>query len=172
MKYFHVVLIMFVTEFHIMRKLQFLIISLVFASIKVSAQFDWQALPSAPTTEYRFDDVYFLNPQMGWAIQPIGGTTVLGQVWETRNGGATWVLNHDSALNYYRSVGFADSLTGWVGNLGGQSKGDTVPLFVTHDGGKTLNPVPLPNPKPGGICGISVIGDSTVYAYGRYFGPS
>ena len=109
---------------------------------------------------------------MGWAVEPIGGPVTVGKVWETRNGGATWVLNHDSSVTYYRSVGFADSLTGWIGNLADSSiSPDSIPLYVTHDGGKTLNPVPLPNPQPKGICGISVIGDSTVYAYGRYYGP-
>jgi photosystem II stability/assembly factor-like uncharacterized protein len=148
------------------------LLALAFLSVTAFSQYDWQALPSAPTTEYRFDDVYFLNPKIGWAVKPIGGAVHLGQIWETRNGGNTWALNHDSSQTYYRCVGFIDSLHGWIGNLGDTSiSNDTIPLYYTHDGGKHLIPVNLPSPRPKGICGISIASDSVIYAYGRYFSP-
>lgn len=109
---------------------------------------------------------------MGWAVKPIGGPIVLGEIWETRDGGNNWVRNFDSSQTYYRCVGFKDSLNGWIGNLCDSSiSKDSIPLYSTNDGGKTLFPVNFPSPKPKGICGISVVTDSVVYAYGRYYGP-
>jgi len=154
---------------------------IVFISSKTSAQYSWQALSNAPKS-YRLDDIYFLNPNLGWAISPsytIESPTKFGQIYRTTNGGTTWELQKDSSLTYYRSVGFADSLTGWVGNLGDTSRvnnipttPDTISFYHTVNGGFTWLPVlNIPSPKPKGICGISVVTDSVVYAYGRYFGP-
>jgi len=155
-----------------MRKLLFFLLILFLPSKVLYAQYDWQALPSAPTTPYRFDDIFFLTPNLGWAVKPIGGTVLFGEVWETRDGGNNWIRNNDSSQTYYRCVGFKDSLNGWIGNLADSSiSNDSVPLYYTHDGGKTLHPVIFSSPKPKGICGISVVTDSVVYAYGRYYGP-
>ena len=173
-KEIHTVLLMFVhRNYSSMTKLQLLLVVMIFSSLASSAQFDWQALPSAPTSPYRFDDIYFLNPKIGWAVKPIAAPVInLGQIWETRDGGMNWKLNHDSSQTYYRCVGFADSLNGWIGNLADTTiSNDTIPLYSTHDGGKTLQPINLPYPRPKGICGISVVTDSVVYAYGRYYGP-
>jgi len=142
---------------------------------------NWQALPNAPKS-WRNDDIYFLTPQMGWAIHACYEyitPTQLGQVYRTKDGGNTWQLMKDSAKTFFRAVGFADSLTGWIGNLADTSKvngapitTDTIPFYQTTDGGHTLTPVNLPNPHPVGICGISVVTDSIIFAYGRWPGPA
>lgn len=148
--------------------------------LQLLAQYNWQTLSNAPAS-WRYDDVYFINPDIGWAIHGsyyYGAYSSLpthqyGQVWETRNGGNTWQLRHDSASAFYRCVGFTDSLNGWIGNLADSTiTPDTIPFYQTNDGGKTLTPVTLPSPRPKGVCGISVINDSIIYAYGRYFGPA
>jgi len=147
-----------------------------FIGIKLFAQYNWIVYPGIPTTPNRFDDVYFINPNQGWLVDPIVQYTSansLAKVYETRNGGVTWTLVHDSMYSYLRSVGFIDSLHGFIGNLADKTvTSDTVAMYSTNDGGKTLTPVNFPAPRPGGICGISVVTDSVVYAYGRYFGPS
>lgn len=144
-------------------------------SLKLVAQYNWIVYPNTPTTPYRFDDVYFLNPNQGWLVDPIvqySSANSLAKVYETRNGGVTWTLVHDSMPSYLRSVGFVDSLHGFIGNLADHTvTSDTVAMYYTSDGGKTLTPVNFPSPRPGGICGISVVTDSVVYAYGRYYGP-
>ncbi len=128
--------------------------------------------PYTPTTPARFDDVYFLNPNHGWLVDPINYEGY-GKVYETKNAGVTWQLVHDSMSAYLRSVGFIDSLHGFIGNLADKTVySDTIPMYYTSDGGRTLTPVNFPSPRPGGICGISVVTDSIVYAYGRYYGPS
>ncbi len=143
----------------------------------VCAQYSWQSLPNAPKS-YRLDDIYFLNPNQGWAISPYYGLlenpSKFGQIYRTIDAGKNWQLLKDSSLTYYRSVGFADSLTGWVGNLGDTTATpDTIPFYHTVNGGITWSPVTnLPSPRPKGICGISVVTDSVIYAYGRYYGPA
>ncbi len=141
------------------------------------SQYNWFVYPNTPTTPNRFDDVYFINPNQGWAVDPLvpnfpSGVT-LAKVYETRNGGVSWQLVHDSMNDYLRCVGFIDSIHGFIGDIclafGGN---DTNPMYYTNDGGKTLTPVNFPYPRPKGICGISVVTDSVVYAYGRYNGPA
>ena len=70
---------------------------------------------------------------------------------------------------YLRSLGFLDSLNGWVGTV----FDDTAVLYRTTDGGTSWSLVQnIPEPRPKGICGISVVNDSDMYASGRFFGPA
>jgi photosystem II stability/assembly factor-like uncharacterized protein len=156
-----------------MKKLIVFLSLLCFFFGKLFAQYNWVVYPNTPITPERFDDVYFINPSQGWLVDPIDGyPNAYGKVYETRNGGESWELIHDSMSSYLRSVGFIDSLHGFIGNLADLTvSSDTVAMYSTNDGGKTLTPVNFPSPRPGGICGISVATDSVVYAYGRYYGP-
>jgi photosystem II stability/assembly factor-like uncharacterized protein/PKD repeat protein len=147
----------------------------LFTCVSISkAQLSWQHMAASPQS-YRLDDFHFINPKQGWAISPCYDFLTPhkpGQIYKTTDGGLNWKIVKDSSKTFFRSVGFADSLTGWVGNLGGTITTDTVPLYHTSDGGHTWNAVTnIPNPQPKGICGISVVTDSVVYAYGRYYGP-
>lgn len=139
------------------------------------AQYAWQSLPSAPKS-VRCDDIYFLNPQIGWAIHANFNPTYktpIGSVYKTTNGGITWQPLLTNSYSYHRSVGFADELTGWVGVLRTTVyPSDTTILKETTDGGLTWHSANLPTPRPVGICGISVVTDSVVYAYGTYYGPA
>ena len=159
------------------------IILLVLLSIFLNNSYaqTWQTLTNAPVS-HRFDDIYFLNPQKGWAINPYYSylsPNQFGRVFTTNDGGQTWQKVFDSSKTFIRCVGFADNLNGWYGNIadtsylfGHQLTADTIPLYRTFDGGNHWSPVTnIPNPKPVGICGISVATDSVIYAYGRYFGP-
>lgn len=156
-----------------MKKLLVVIIALLGYLPNSYAQHNWFVYPNTPSTPERFDDVYFINPNQGWLVDPIDGYPHgFGKIYETRNGGVTWALVHDSMESYLRSVGFVDSLHGFIGNLADRTvTSDTVAMYYTNDGGRTLTPIHFPSPRPGGICGISVVTDSVVYAYGRYYGP-
>ena len=136
------------------------------------AQYGWNTLHAAPKA-YRLDDCFFLNPEMGWAVVPnyFYPPGAGGQIWQTKNGGQTWIRKYTGASAFFRCIGFADSLNGWAGNLGPTATTDTIPLYQTHDGGASWTPVTLPSPQPLGICGISIASDSVIYAYGRYYGP-
>jgi len=121
----------------------------------------WRTLPNAPVSA-RHEDVFFVNPSIGWVVNGSG------QIWKTTDGGASWALQF-VADAYLRSVGFTDSLTGWVGVIDDTSK----VLYQTTDGGTTWSLVQnIPEPRPRGICGISVANDSVMYASGRYYGPA
>ena len=164
-------------------KLKVLLSMFLCSFVICKAQYAWQALPAAPVS-YRFDDFYFINPDTGWAINPYYGLAIVkqyGRIFKTTDGGNTWQKLKDSSGTYYRSVGFVDALTGWIGNLAdtaydsanaGRFTTDATPLYQTSDGGVTWTAVTLPNPHPAGICGISVVTDSVVFAYGRYSSPA
>ncbi|HTL82491.1 MAG TPA: T9SS type A sorting domain-containing protein [Bacteroidia bacterium] len=157
-------------------KKQLLFSAIIFLfSFQLFSQYNWYALPNAPKG-WRLDDCYFLNPDTGWVINPRYNyltPNTFGQIWRTNDGGNTWQLQKDSSETFFRSIGFADAQHGWVGNLGMVPyTSDTLPFYQTIDGGFTWNPVNLMNPRPKGICGISVVTDSIIYAYGRYSGPA
>ena len=158
-----------------MKKTSTLIALALLFTLHAKAQLSWLPLAGAPKS-YRLDDFYFLNPQKGWAVSPSYDYLTPhepGRIFTTNDGGVNWKLLVDGSKTFFRSIGFADSLNGWVGNLADSSATpDTIPFYHTIDGGKTWNPVTnIPNPKPKGICGISVVTDSVIYAYGRYYGP-
>jgi len=82
-------------------------------SAQTQTELRWQVLPNAPgPTGSRYDDVFFVNPSLGWVIN---GT---GKIYRTTDGGDSWELQKDQPITYWRSIGFADSLTGWAGNFG------------------------------------------------------
>lgn len=126
--------------------------------------------------------MYFLTPNIGWSLNPYYDYLTpnqYGQIYRTMDGGNTWTLMHGNSTTFYRSMGFVDSLHGWIGNLadttlyyGNRFTTDTIPLYYTTDGGRTLTPIHFGSPHPAGVCGISVATDSVVYAYGRYLGPA
>lgn len=122
------------------------------------AQSAWKALPNAPIRSGRHDDVFFINPSVGWVVN------LAGEIHKTIDGGVNWQLQR-SGGGGFRSVGFADSLRGWAGTLDGNL------LFQTQDGGATWTRVQnIPEPRPAGICGLSVVNAAVVYGCGRYDG--
>lgn len=149
-----------------------------------------------PPAAVRYDDCFFLTPEMGWAIHPYNfdvvtgtdTTTYQGRIWKTTDGGDSWTLQLDSCHMYLRAVGFADSLHGWATNLGWNPvpdslyhyydslyhHNDTTLMIETSDGGKTWQKADnkIIGTKPPGICGMHVFNDTLAYAVGRYSGPA
>ncbi len=126
------------------------------------AQKSWKLLPASPSAVGRHDDIFFLTPDLGWMIN------LRGEVHRTQDGGKTWERIAQIGGGGFRSVGFADSLRGWIGALGGEAF-----LLQTLDGGLTWSGVPsLTGPAINGICGLSVVNESVVYGAGRFDGPA
>jgi photosystem II stability/assembly factor-like uncharacterized protein len=158
-------------------KVSLIFVLLFFCGSNVYSQHTWENYADAPYSP-RFDDFHFINPDTGWMINPYYTVTPYGRVLHTTDGGRTWEKLLDSSGIYFRSVGFADALTGWIGSIADTANHalilpiDTIPLYQTRDGGHTWQPVQLPQPHIAGVCGISVVTDSVVYAYGRYSSPA
>lgn len=125
---------------------------------------EWRELPDAPnypSSTGRFESIYFINPNTGWAI---AGGTYRG-VFKTTNSGLTWDSIYGENLAY-RSIGFFDKNLGFLGAL---SDATNISLRKSTDGGYTWLPVDnIPSPYPRGICGIQIIGDSLLFAAGEY----
>ena len=126
----------------------------------------WQEAPNIVTNTdgTRFDDVFFLNDNLGWAANGQHGA-----IYKTTDGGLNWTeqLNHSElpGNNYYfRNVEFLDENIGFVGTLNGA-------FYKTTDGGDNWTLVTL-SPNPNAICGINTVGSSTVYGCGAYFQPA
>ncbi|MFV9550161.1 YCF48-related protein [Algibacter sp. PT7-4] len=134
-------------------------------SFSVFAQ-TWQETPNI-VTNYdgtRFDDVFFLNTNLGWAANGQHGA-----VYKTEDGGLNWTeqLNHSDLPGnnqYFRNVEFLNENIGFLGTLNGA-------FYKTTDGGNNWSVVNI-TPNPNAICGIDAVGNSTIYGCGAYFQPA
>lgn len=130
----------------------------------------WRRLPMAPTISGKQDDVYFINPAVGWSING------QGQVFHTIDGGESWMRLINQPGTYFRAVTFLDENNGFIANIGpGYYPGvtDAVPLYFTTDGAQTLMPVTnITGPMPVGICNFNRLDSQHIIATGRVGGPS
>jgi photosystem II stability/assembly factor-like uncharacterized protein len=141
-----------------------ILIFFVFLCFIIKAQtYNWEVLPNSHEAA-RHDDINFLNPNLGWAVNS------QGEILKTTDGGNSWELKFNT-LSYLRSVKFTDSLHGFAGTIN-TSEGTKPILYKTTDGGETWDSVAnIPSPKPQGICGLSVVGD-VIYGSGDFYGPA
>lgn len=122
------------------------------------AELKWRPT-NAPVASSRTDDIWFLNPSEGWAVNSNG------QIVHTTDGGETWLPQLMDPEVYFRCIGFATPRHGWAGTL---TPGKT--LFQTTNGGLDWTLVSgLPTLAPPAICGISVVSEKVVYASGTNF---
>ena len=135
-------------------------------SICLSAQPTWQPAPdiiSNPNGQ-RFDDVFFLNENLGWAANGY-----YAAVYKTTDGGLNWTeqLNEADLPGgyYFRNIEFLNETIGFIGTLNGT-------FFKTVDGGVNWTEVTNISPNPNAICGLDAVGTSTIYGCGAYFNPA
>lgn len=137
----------------------------LFISFNLFAQSSWQKAPNIVTNigGERFDDVFFLNDNLGWAANGSNAA-----VLKTTDGGLTWTEQlNETMLNgnyYFRNIEFLDENIGFLGTLDGV-------FFKTVDGGNNWTEVVI-TPNPLAICGLEAVGESTIYACGAYFEPA
>lgn len=121
----------------------------------------WTHQESAPTYKGKQDDIYFINPDMGWYVNGSG------KIYRTRDGGTHWKLEFEKPGTYFRCIGFIDSLTGFAGNIGTDyfpGVSDTIPIYKTADGGKTWSAISYKGPVIKGICAIDVLKEPFINA--------
>ncbi|WP_033960685.1 YCF48-related protein [Psychroserpens jangbogonensis] len=135
-------------------------------SISIGAQSTWQPAPnilSNPNGQ-RFDDVFFLNENLGWAANGY-----YAAVYKTTDGGLNWTeqLNENDIPGgyYFRNIEFLNEDIGFIGTLNGT-------FFKTIDGGTNWTEVTNITPNPNALCGLDAVGTSTVYGCGAYFNPA
>jgi len=125
----------------------------------------WQNAPNIVSNinGERFDDVYFLNDNLGWAANG-----AFAAVYKTTDGGLTWTEQLNSTIlgsgHYFRNIEFLDENIGFLGTLNGK-------FYKTIDGGDNWNEVII-TPNPPAICGLNTVGASTVYGCGAFFEPA
>lgn len=141
-----------------MKFIQIFLLSFAISVSLKAQEYVWQPLNGAPYAG-RHDDISFVNENLGWAVNSSG------EIYKTMNGGKNWIKQFQSEA-YLRSVGFANDSVGWAGTIDSANI-----LYLTTDGGNSWTEIEnIPEPKPNGICGISVINDSTMYACGAFDG--
>lgn len=136
------------------------ILFLSFISFESIAQ-TWQTL-NATTFGWRFEDMQFLDQEIGWVVD--GG----GQILKTIDGGVTWNQQYYNSNYYFRSVEFFDENIGFAGTLANGNPNST--LLKTINGGQTWTDITstLPTNVPG-ICGMHMTNENTIYITGTFY---
>ncbi len=119
-----------------------------------SARLTWRRT-NAPAASSRTDDIWFIDPMVGWAVNSDG------KIIKTSDGGISWIVQHTAPNVYLRCIGLANANVGWVGTLSRNRR-----LFSTNDGTNWKNVDALPPNAPVAICGISVVSDKVVFCSG------
>ena len=130
-------------------------------STPIWAQFEWTELTQEAGTR-RFDDVFFLTNQKGWAVN---SSVDFRKVFYTSDGGSSWQVLRGwtgTQMPYVRSIQFFNDSVGLMGTLGGG-------LYRSTNGGQLWDSIQAAmSPRPVAICGMYRVNDSVLYAVGDY----
>ena len=136
------------------------ILFIFFLSFESVAQ-TWQTL-NANTFGWRFEDMQFLDPDIGWVVD--GG----GQILKTTNGGTNWTQQYYNSSHYFRSVEFYNENVGFAGTLANGNP--TATLLKTVNGGATWTDISSNLPvNVAGICGMHMVDENTIYITGLFY---
>ena len=113
---------------------------------------------SIPIDGARYDDIFFLNENLGWAASGWGYKT-----YKTTDGGDNWELIFETPNEYQRNIEFLNENIGFLGTLSSN-------FYKTTDGGNSWEAVSIPGVEA--ICGMDAVGEHTIYGCGAYFQPA
>jgi photosystem II stability/assembly factor-like uncharacterized protein len=131
--------------------------------VPVPATMSWR-LTNAPPASSRTDDIWFLDPKVGWAVNSNGS------IIHTTDGFDSFEVQFQDVPPigfdpiYFRCLAFASPTRGWAGTLTAGK-----PLFETTDGKSWTQVTNLPTLAPSAICGMFAVNDQVVYASGTNF---
>lgn len=114
--------------------------------------FSWR--PTNAPHVGRTDDIFFLDENIGWAVNSTG------QILKTTDGFRTYTVQK-KLDHYLRCCGFANETTGWIGTFDRNER-----LFRTTDGVSWQRVENLPDGAPEKVCGLCVVNENVVYVSG------
>jgi photosystem II stability/assembly factor-like uncharacterized protein len=133
-----------------------LLIPMLLIGMNINAQ-NW-AETNIPSDGARYDDVFFLNENIGWAANGWGYKT-----YKTTDGGETWDFIFETPDQYQRNIEFLNEDIGILGTLSEN-------LYRTTDGGETWDLIAVPGIEA--ICGLDAVDETTIYGCGAFFQPA
>lgn len=137
-----------------MKRIQLLLLLLL--SANAFAQWKQLDIPNGG----RYDDLFFINDNVGWAA---GGPS--GTIYKTTDGGETWNFKFLSP-KYLRSIEFINDSIGFCGSLDSS-------FYKSTDGGETWTDIAQTiTPRPHGICGLSAPTKDVIYGCGIWSSPA
>src|SRR5262245_53211249 len=115
--------------------------------------------PTSAANHRRHDDVWFITPEIGWAVNSGG------QIIHTEDGGEHWSVQQVVPSAWLRCMTFAGNKLGWVGSIT-----EGVRLWKTEDGVRWSQiPESILPPDPSAICGIYAASANVIYAAGTQY---
>jgi len=113
----------------------------------------WE-VSQVPVQDVQLQGVYGVNDQMAWVG---GGTTTIGIVWKTDDGGKPWTEQYKGGPKLFETIRGVDSETLWAG--AGANR-----IIGTTDGGKNWQLQTEPTTQFEDVNGLSVVDRNTVFA--------
>jgi photosystem II stability/assembly factor-like uncharacterized protein len=122
--------------------------------------FKWHSTNAPP--QERYDDIWFITPQAGWAVNGAG------EILHTEDGFQTFTIQKTvPGDTWLRCMGFTSPTDGWVGTLARHRR-----LWRTQDGKTWTDMTPRLPAAPIAVCGLCSPSKNVVYASGTQFPES
>lgn len=119
--------------------------------------FVWR--PTSAPVQTRYDDIWFISPQVGW------GVNSAGQIVHTEDGGRTWTVQETAEPGtWLRCMSFSSPTDGWVGSITRRQR-----IWQTQNGKNWTNITERLPALPSAVCGISSPSKNVVYAAGTQY---
>lgn len=131
--------------------------------VNVAGTLMWRPT-NAPLASSRTDDIWFLDPMVGWAVNSNGS------ILRTTDGFNTFDVQFQDIPGagldpiYFRCLAFASATHGFAGTLTAGK-----PLFETKNGTTWAQVTGLPALAPSAICGMHAPTDQVIYASGTNY---
>ena len=114
--------------------------------------------PTKATDQSRYDDIWIIGPQVGWAVNSAG------EIVHTEDGEHWTTQQTADAETWLRCMSFSSHNDGWVGSITRRER-----LWRTQDGKTWSNISASLPPLPSAICGICSPSKNVVFASGTQY---